>query len=458
MKRIFLLVMIFSLITLNFLHIKTPKVKGQAGGINLAILVFVGDSLMSGFQNGALHQSSQQNALSKGVFSSVKGLPRATEVRLVLPLIEEPGFPSPDASSSRGLLVQQPDTCSLQNFDLAIGKSSGRINVLERATNVAVPGQTMKEALEVKWDIDPNNPTTVDTFEDVILGFPYVLFPSPLNVPGSQVDVAVSLGPSYLILWLGTTDILRSALSGTVTESTLTSSKDFETAAMSVFSKLGRTGTFATVMNIPDITSFPYFCSEPELERLTGLSTKQVKKMFGVKKTDYVKLSAFPTIKAIMNGTTKPKLPENMVLTAKEIKLLQKATQQFNDTLTALTKRNNWLMLDVNSLFKNYQTNGVDIANVGKLTGDFFGGLFDIDGIHLTTTGQALLANEVIRASLPVFTAVDTKFPDVSEVARQDLQICQGLAGKKVSLDDLVKIFPAARSTESVLVERKLNP
>ena len=111
-----------------------PGARGQSGA-DFTRMVFVGDSLTAGFQDGALHAEGQQSAYPVLVARSV-----GTEI--VLPLIDEPGVPDPNPASLTGLLLLRPDTCSILGLSVASGRSAGRLNPTERATDVAVWSQT----------------------------------------------------------------------------------------------------------------------------------------------------------------------------------------------------------------------------------------------------------------------------------------------------------------------------
>src|SRR5439155_13616436 len=122
------------------------------------------------------------------------------------------------------------------------GRTTGRINPMEIPTNLAVPGQGMRDAVEKKWDINPSDiGGSAKTYEDMILGFPYVMLPAPGNQPRSQLDTAIFVIPTTLFIWLGTNDILKAALSPNVHSTTLISEEDFSTAANTLFTKLERT-------------------------------------------------------------------------------------------------------------------------------------------------------------------------------------------------------------------------
>src|SRR5438132_5146297 len=111
--------------------------QSQAGGVNLSNIIFLGDSLTAGFQDGAINRVSQRNGFPNFVVDVIKTLPRGNASFITLPLLAEPGLPTPDPETGQGLLIQQPNTCSISNFDLATGRTTGRINPMEIPTNLA---------------------------------------------------------------------------------------------------------------------------------------------------------------------------------------------------------------------------------------------------------------------------------------------------------------------------------
>jgi lysophospholipase L1-like esterase len=426
--------------------------QGQAGGVNLSTVIFLGDSLTAGFQNGAIHRGSQQSAFPNIVINVIKTLPRGNIAFISLPLIAEPGLPTPDPQNGQGLLIQQPNTCSISGFDLATGRTTGRLNPMDTPTNLAVPGQGMRDAVEKRWEINHSDiDDSVKTYEDLILGFPFVMLPEPRNQPKSQLETAVFVVPTTLFIWLGTNDILKAALSPTANSTTLISEEDFNRAATTLFTNLGRTGAVAIVSNIPDITTFPFFFSEEKLENITGLDAAKIKKLFGVKTSDYVTLTAFSNIKAIMSGTAQGPLPPEQILTKKEIKLIRKSTDKFNQTISDLTKRNNWVLMDTHLFFQDLAKTGLGLPNIGTLTTALFGGIFGADGIHFNRSGNAVFANQVIKAGLPLFP--DVVFPNISAIIASDPELCIAQSTKTLTVDDLVKVTPAARAAVSTIVQ-----
>jgi hypothetical protein len=428
----------------------------QAGGINLEEINFLGDSLTAGFQDGALHADGQLSGFSRLLLDRVIPLPRGANAYFKLPLIAEPGIPTPSPAENAGLLLQTPGNCTV--FDLAVGRSTGLLDATKRASNLAVPGHNIKDAVETVWSIDPNNPATIDTAEDLILGLPYAFQPAPANTPKSQMLTCRSNSPTICFIWLGNNDVLRAALAGKVDDTTLTSVDEFNMAANTLFTTLGRTGAQGIILNIPDITVFPFLISEPQLEQLTGLKTGAVAKLFGVTKVDYVPVTALPTVKAIMAGQAARKLPADMVLTKAEVKKIQKRTKIFNQTIFDLTRRNNWQFLDANAFFNTMRQTGVDVPGLGHISTNYFGGFFSTDGIHPSKTGYALLGSaivETMRAIAPDIQKLDSQSSEFFNLASADPNTCLVRTPQALKLEDLLRVLPAANAAQRVIVQHR---
>ena len=75
-------------------------------------------------------------------------------------------------------------------------------------------------------------------------------------------------------------------------------------------------------------------------------------------------------------------------------------------------------LVDIWTLVSNLAANGVEV-NGQKLTTSFGGGLFSLDGVHPTNTGNAIIANEFIKT---MNRSLQTGIPPVSvqQVAKTD--------------------------------------
>lgn len=422
-----------------------PTATKAGGGADFTRFVGVGDSLTAGFKDGALYTDGQTGSFYARLATSMGAT-------VVIPTVAFPGIPTPNAAAGQGLLLQIPGTCQVGATTFATGQTTGRVNPTVPATDVAVPGQNMNEALTAKWAIDPANPAaTADTAEDFVLGFPYAFLPPPGNTPRSQVETAVGLQPTFMTIWLGSNDALGAALAATVDDTTLTPVASFNADADTTFAALASTGAGAVVLNVPDVTVIANLFSVSELSGLTGLDAAQIKLLFGVTKDSYVPLSALPTIEAIAMGQQQGPLAPNQILTKKEVKKIRKNIKAYNAKLKALATANNWAFVDVNAILTDIAKNGLVIPGVTTVTTAYLGGLFSLDGVHPSATGHAIVASAVIDAINAKYGTTLAK-PDVAAIAAADPQVCMAKSAPTATLADIVKYAPAARSAESVIL------
>lgn len=389
-----------------------PRAAAQAGA-DFSRYVAVGDGFTAGFQDGALHAASQQT-------SYVTFIAGAAATPLALPLVGEPGLPTPNTVTGLGLLVQRPNTCEYLGFDLATGRSVGRIDPSVTATCVAVPFQTAALALEQKWSIVPGNPNDPDTFEDFVLGYPYTLHG---GAPMTQIETAVALEPTFVTVWLGPTDVYNAVVAADVNPATLTSPEDFDRKIGEAIDALAATGARGAVLNVPYATSTAVLLSQKDIRQRTGLTSKQVKNRLGVLKSSFVTINSLRSIDRIAAGLATGPLTDDEILTAQEMDRITTTIDAYNAILAARARRAGWALVDLNALYARYEKRGVDVPGAGTLTTRYLGGLYGLDGLYPSNTGQALIA-------VAVLSAINEKYgtalplPNVAAVAASDPHVC----------------------------------
>ena len=90
-------------------------------------------------------------------------------------------------------------------------------------------------------------------------------------------------------------------------------------------------------------------------------------------------------------------LPDAVVLTPAESATLTQRIADYNTAIVASAAAHNVPVADIKGLFDRFATG----LNVGPfhLTSDFItGGIFSLDGVHLSDIGYTLFANEYIKA------------------------------------------------------------
>lgn len=96
-------------------------------------------------------------------------------------------------------------------------------------------------------------------------------------------------------------------------------------------------------------------------------------------------------------GITLP-LADKWVLLPEEQQEIATATAQFNQVISGVASSNGFALLDANFLLDQMATSGL-ASNDFVLTSNLVtGGAFSLDGVHPTSRGYALIANETLKA------------------------------------------------------------
>jgi phospholipase/lecithinase/hemolysin len=362
----------------------TAAVPAWAQKADLSRLVIVGDSLSAGFQNGSLLDSQQPHGYANLVAEQAG-------VNLALPLIAAPGIPNVLVLLNPGpppVIVRAP------------GASSGRDNPFVQTMDLAVPGQTVQDALSLR----PVFP--IASLTDLVLGLPGLLS----GVSRSQVEWAEALAPTTVVLWIGNNDALNAVFAAD--PAVMTPVPAFQAAYAQVIDHLAATGASLVVANIPDATAIPFLTSAEDVAARIGAPLAAIGPVLGIAPGDFVIPDAFPLIQAILTGVAAGPLPGNVVLDAGEVAALRATTDAYNAFIAAKAQERGAALVDIHALFNHVRDRGL-VVDGQRLTTAFLGGVFSLDGIHPTNTGYAVIANKFIGALNREF---DTDIEPVSVV------------------------------------------
>lgn len=370
-----------------------PPAWAHQARADLSRLVVVGDSLSAGFQNGSLLDSQQVHGYAALVASQARA-------ELTLPLIASPGIPN--------VLVLNPAPPPV--LVRAPGASTGRTNPGVQATNLAVPGARVTDALSTRPD------AAFDDLTDLVLGLPGVLG----GVSLSQVEWAEALRPTTILVWLGANDVLGAAIAGDA--SLVTPVATFRAAYREVMARLDATGATLVVGNIPDVTVIPFLTPAEAVAEGAGMPLDVIGPALGLAAGDFVTPEAAPLIEAALvawaQGQTPSPLPPNVVLDAAEVATIRAAVRRFNRIIAEEATRHGAALVDVHEILEDADARGIVVAGQ-RLTTEFLGGLFSLDGIHPTNTAYGVIANAFIQALDQSFGA---RIPPISlrDIKRDD--------------------------------------
>ncbi len=380
-------------VALSVFTIATPLSAQRRKAPDFSNLVVVGDSLAAGVENGSLEDTQQVHG-----FASV--IAQQIGTQLTLPLVPFPGAPNTLMLVNPGgfpPIIQPVPATPLTLFNV-------RENPFEQATDLAVPLQTVSDALN---RVPSAAPTTDETqlATDIVLGFPCPLLGYPCQ-PLSQVQQAVALHPTTLIVDIGNNDILGAVTSGQLSKmisSPAAFFASFNKSYASLITTLASTKATLVVANLPDVMEAPYFIPVWKLAQEANIPLLAVTHALGLHALDYVTLDALPAIEGILLQGAPGPLPLDCTgtgtpcfVTLGQATAVRLATIALNAIIAVQAAIHGAVVVDLFSLFDDLHAHGYKAGGV-TLTTDFLGGLFSLDGLHPTDAGYAIMANRFIQ-------------------------------------------------------------
>jgi lysophospholipase L1-like esterase len=379
------------------------------GTANFSQLVILGDSYGAGYESGSLNERHQPYSwgavLAKQVGLSICAPTAAiTDPCFAIPLVSYPGIPAESVLTAAGPVPGS-------------GSGAPRMSGFGRPyNNLSVPGYTVAAAMAL-------------TGTESNAGLGSLI----LRGLGSEVDQAIALHPTFIALWLGGNDFLGAVSQGN--PALLTPPTTFATqyktlldrlvagapnAGFAVgtlpetFSAAPLTGTLPTVVfdaNFRPVTiggsTFPLIylptagtipVPVPTGSVVLLAALPKIQTGFGIPPA----LAAFPPFNALPNAG-KP-LTDADIITPTEIQQFTTTIAAYNATILAEAAAHNVAVADIRGLFTRFAAatpTSPMILGPGPMTvNNTFvrGGLFSLDGVHLTDLGYVLFANEYVKA------------------------------------------------------------
>lgn len=272
MKNIF----IYSIIVFGILFTAScdfsenvQDIKTTSGRADFTTYVALGNSLTSGYQDGALYKSGQENSYPAMI---AQGMNLSYEFKQPLMSDELGGIPMIGITNKR--ILTQTNNGLRPVIAEGIGTTT-LANIYNKGPfyNLGVPGAKVAHLLA------PNYGNATGLSNKTANPY-YVRFAS--SPSSSVIQDALALKPTFFSLWIGNNDVLGYATSGGDNSNPLTSEIEFAQYYQAIIQKLTTNKAKGIVANIPYVTSIPFFNTIPndalvldaeKAKNLTGLFT-----------------------------------------------------------------------------------------------------------------------------------------------------------------------------------------
>jgi lysophospholipase L1-like esterase len=388
--------------------------------INLSEYVALGDSITSGYSDGALYYEGQLHSFANllaeqfkliggGDFKQPLMTPNSVGVgfygnaRIVLKkegTLERPSYIAPQGD--------------LAVFSENIFESKGPFN------NLSAPGSKLISMVIPGVGNPQNGAGNYNPFFTRMASNP---------ATASVLSDALALHPTFFTLFIGNNDVLTYASSGGTMDAITPIDGDigvgFHKSLEAVVGALTEQGIEGAIANLADITAVPYFTVIPYDGLILNLSQaeklNQTYQANGL--TFYEGRNAFvindsaidnKIIRQLEKGellileiqldpnkdkylTAELPIPKKYMLTHMEIAGVQKAIASYNEEIERIAHEKKLAFVDVYSFTKTFRTEITfdESTLCAKYNGN---NIFSLDGLHLNSFGQAFLANIFIKA------------------------------------------------------------
>lgn len=393
--------------------IKTPA--ASHGNADFSRYIALGNSLTAGYADGGLYLAGQMNSypsiiakqmLSVGGGTFTQPLFSAEQSNgsgyLQLTGFNADGTPITTAVTSKLAIRGVVNVPGFGNVTLYT-KYTGEIN------NYGVPGIKLAHITYAPYG------NLNGYFERLLPGN------SPTNTT-TYLDFATTKPFTFFTNWLGNNDALGYATSGGAGD-VLTDQATFTALYSALITKLTAGGAKGVVATIPDVTAIPYFNTVTVSAIVAGVqkANPAVQGIYInalVSGTTYAPRLAtskdlvvltFPTSKIGQTvATPAGNLPYGLtpytpidnqyVLDQNEVTMTQTYVTSYNNTIKSTASAKGLAVFDAYTFLNNVKQSGWLVDGVSLNSNYISGGIFSLDGVHLTPRGYAIVANEFIKA------------------------------------------------------------
>jgi len=400
-------------------EIHTPTL--SKGTANFSRFIAVGNSLTAGYSNGGLYLDGQLNSYPSIMAKQMAQVGGGA--------FNQPLFTTAQANGSGYLTLTgfdksgNPITAPVTT-DLAVrgeynAPGFGTVLLYTKYTgdieNYGVPG------IKLYNITTPQYGNYNGYFERLLPGDGST---TVLNT--DYLDFVTAKPFTFFTDWLGNNDALSYATTGGAGD-VLTDKTTFTQLYELSLQQLTASGAKGVVATIPDVTSIPYFNTVTVAAINAEVASTGLKLYVNalVSGTTYAPRLAtnndlivltFPTsMIGTMVTTPYGPLPYGLtpvtpvdnqyVLDANEVALTRDYVQSYNATITTQAAAKGLAVFDAYTYLNNVKLHGLEIDGISLSSAYITGGLFSLDGVHLTPRGYAIIANEFIKAINTTYNA-----------------------------------------------------
>lgn len=376
----------------------TPTYPVHSGRLNTTSFIVLGEGLAAGMGDFTLADVTQ-------VDSFPAQMARQMQAQFPQPLIQAPGICSPVGFAELPVIVPVPM----------------QANVLDQlpptpVNNLSVPGYTLSDALNLR----PSQPLVQrndakQTAANLILGVIPIVYGEEGRLP-TQLECAVNRQPTFTIIELGYYEALEAAVKGDPDR--LPNVNSFRSDYASLLNVLKECGSEVLALTIPDPFDTAHFSSVNLAAKILKLEPATVMREYNLRADDLITANGLNEIGFQLFSKAISPLPDSCVLSAKVASEISRRINELNAALTSMAQERGALVYDLHAFFQRVKNEGITVGSK-RLTAEYLGGFYSLNGYYPGASGQALIANELLN-QLNIAYGSDFRQVDLQAVMQND--------------------------------------
>ena len=335
----------------------------------------IGEGLAAGMTNFSLIEDDQRDSFPALVAKRIGE-------RFVQPLFQAPGIG--DAPGFQRLPVRVP--WDLQTTVIKKFPAPGAYQ------NLSLPGLTAADIVNRRPEIPiVHADDALQTAINLMLGLEE-FGEGKSSPPPNLLDYAARQKPGLALVELGLAEVLAAAIAG---DPAALPGDAFMAHFATILGTVGATGATLIVMTIPDPMDTAHFSTLDAAARVVRLPASRLQSRYGLQSDDRVTPNALMEMGyQTITKRTGP-LPDGSVLKGQRANEISRGVEAVNKRILSLAEQHGALVVDLHAMFRRIREQGLQVGT-RRVTADYLGGFYSLNGYYPGKTGQALIANEVI--------------------------------------------------------------
>lgn len=405
-----------------------PAYRVNSGRLDMTSFVALGEGLAAGMGDFTLCEDGQRDSFPAQ-------MARQMQADFGQPLFQAPGLCYPVGFARPPVLVPQPLQTTV--FDRIPPAPVG---------NLSVPGLTLKDALELR----PAQPLIRRdshklTALNLTLGVLHFAR-GEAGPPPTQLEYALGRRPTFALVALGYQEALKAAVSGD--PALLPSPDSFGADYSRLLKSLREAGAEVLALTVPDPLDTAYFSTRDVAAKIVKVEPRVLLELYGLGDDQLVTAHGLNEIGFQLFGRSVGPLPENAKLSVEAARRISARVTELNDAIVSAARDCGAHVYDLCALFRRLKYEDFN-TGTRRMTGEYLGGFYSLNGFYPGAAGHALIANELLRA-LNLEYGSDFPQVNVAEVCQSDpVASYRQAEGPCWTADDLQRSRPGGQAASA---------